>query len=133
MRIAMVAALAVIASCGDGAGDGAGGGDFSCRAAFPGADGGAGMIAVCIDAMGATAQQVASGRQMCAAQSNMFAEELCPRTGALGGCRQTTAGSPVLTTWYYADGGSTSDDIRMLCEGLASIAPSIVRIEFVLP
>jgi hypothetical protein len=134
MRIAMVTALVVIASCGDGTGGGPGGGDFSCRAAFPGADGGAGMVALCVEASGGTAQDLATNRQQCSVQGNMFAEEPCPRAGALGGCRQTTAGAGVvLTTWYYADGSSTAADIQMLCEGLASVAPPIVTIDFVLP
>jgi hypothetical protein len=131
MRIAMVAALVVIASCGDGAGSGT----YSCAGAFPGADGGTGSPAVCIEASGGTAQDRANNRQSCAAQGAMFADEPCPRTGALGGCRQTTTvgGNLVLTTWYYADGGSTAADIQSLCEGLASVAPSIIKIQFVLP
>lgn len=139
MRIAVVAALVVFASCGDGGGGGPGGippgGTYSCRAAFPGADGGAGTPAVCLDVSGGTAQDFANNREQCTAQGNMFAEEPCPRAGALGGCRQTTtaAAGVVLTTWYYASGSSTAADIQMLCEGLASVAPAIIRIEFVLP
>lgn len=93
------------------------------------------MVALCVEASGGTAQDLATNRQQCAAQGNMFAEELCPRAGALGGCRQTTAGTPVaITTWYYGDGGTSSAaEIQMLCEGLASIAPPIIMIEFVLP
>ena len=93
------------------------------------------MVALCVEASGGTAQDVVTNRQQCAAQGNMFAEEPCPRVGALGGCRQTTAGAPVvLTTWYYGDGTSmTAADVQMLCEGLASVAPSIVMIEFVRP
>jgi len=133
----MVVALVAIASCGDGAADGGGlppGGTYSCRASFAGTDGGAGSLAVCLEASGGTAQDLANNRQQCTTQGNMFALEPCPRTGALGGCRQTTAGiNAVLTNWYYTDGSSTAADIQMLCEGLASIAPSIITIDFVLP
>ena len=133
----MVAALLLIASCGDGGGGGPGGpasGTYSCRAAFPGVDGGAGMPAVCIEASGGTAQEMASNQQQCVAQGNMPASEPCPRTSALGGCRQTVVGSGlVLTTWYYADGSGTAADIQMLCEGLASVAPPSLMITFVLP
>jgi len=133
MRIAMVAALVVIASCGDGGGGGPGGlppgGTYSCRAALPG-----GMLAVCIDATGGTAQDLENNRQQCMAQGNTFALEPCPLAGALGGCRETVAGVPaVLTTWYYADGSSTAADIQMLCEGLAGIAPPSIMIQFVQP
>ena len=62
----------------------------------------------------------------------MFVEEACPHAGALGGCRQSTAGVAI-TTWYYAGGGSTAADIQMLCEGLAASAPSIIKIQFVRP
>jgi hypothetical protein len=140
MRLAtLVAALGVIASCGgSGSGDGGplpGSGTFSCRAAFPGADGGAGQLAVCIDATGANAQQVESNRQQCTAQGNTPSSELCPRAGAAGGCRQTTPAAPgiVLTTWYYETGGATAAEIQTLCEGLASIAPAGLMITFVLP
>jgi hypothetical protein len=139
VRIAMVAALVVIAGCGGGDGTGGGlspGGTYSCRAALPGVDGGMGMVAVCLEASGGTAQDLASNRQQCMTQGNTFASEPCPRDGALGGCRETLAGSSLaLTTWYYADssGLQTSDDIRMLCEGLASVAPASLTIQFVLP
>jgi len=127
----------VIAGCGgsDGAGGGLPpGGTYSCRAAFPGADGGMGMLAVCLDASGGTAQDYANNRQQCMAEGNTFVPEPCPHEGALGGCRETVAGAGVvLTTWYYADAGGTSDDIRMLCEGLAAIAPPQLMITFVLP
>jgi hypothetical protein len=134
----MVAPLALIAACGDGAGGGSGippGGVYSCRAAFPGADGGMGMVALCVEASGGTAQDAENNRQQCAAQGNMFAPEACPRAGLLGGCRQTIAGSDaVATTWYYGDGTSTTAaDIQMLCEGLASIAPPPLMIQFVRP
>jgi hypothetical protein len=128
----MVAALVVVmGACGDGGGGNPAGGTFSCGAEFPGT----GMFAVCIDVSGGTGQDVTNGRQQCDAQGNTFALEPCPRTGALGGCRQTPVGGGVVaTTWYYGDGGlMTADDIQMLCEGLASVAPSLVTIEFVLP
>ncbi len=132
MRFAMMAALVVIASCGDADGGPDGslpGGAYSCRAAFPGED-----TLLCLEASGGTSQDLASNRQQCAAQGNTFAEEPCPREGALGGCRETVAGSSLeATIWYYADGSSTAADIRMLCEGLASVAPSSLMIEFVLP
>jgi hypothetical protein len=132
----MLLGLVLVAACGDGA-DGDGfvpGGTYSCRAAFPGADGGAGMPVVCIEASGGSAQDLANNRQQCATQGNMFAAEPCPRAGALGGCRETAIGTGgVLTTWYYASGSSTSADIQMLCEGLASIAPTSLMITFVRP
>jgi len=139
MRIAMVAAVVFIAGCGgsDGAGGGLPpGGTSSCRAAFPGVDGGMGMLAVCLEVSGGTAQDQASARQQCMGQGNTFAEAPCPREAALGGCREMVAGASLaVTTWYYADssGLGTSDDIRMLCEGLASVAPTSLTIQFVLP
>jgi hypothetical protein len=138
MRLAMVVALLLIAACGDGGGsnaDGAsGGGTYSCRAAFPGADGGTGMLALCLEVSGGTAQDLANNRQQCATQGNTFLSEPCPRTGALGGCRETPAGGGVvLTTWYYADGTSTAAEIQMLCDGLAGAAPPALMIQFVLP
>ena len=92
------------------------------------------MPAICIEAWGGTAQDLANNRQQCAAQGNMFALEPCPRAGALGGCRETAPGAGgVLTTWYYASGASTAADIEMLCQGLASVAPAGLMIEFVRP
>jgi hypothetical protein len=134
MKVAMAVALLLIAACGGGDGDGVAG-TYSCRAAFPGADGGAGMLAVCLDASGGSTQDMANNRQQCIAQGNTFSSEACPHMGALGGCRQTATAAPgaVLTTWYYADGSSTAADIQMLCDGLASIAPPSLMIEFVLP
>jgi hypothetical protein len=135
MRSAIVAALAVIAGCGgsDGAG-GLSGGTYSCRAGFPGADGGAGTLLLCLEASGGTAQDQANNRQQCMAERNTFASEPCPTAGAIGGCRETPAGAgTVLTTWYYADSGATADDIRMLCEELASVAPPSLMVQFVLP
>jgi hypothetical protein len=138
--MAMMAALVVVAGCGGGGGDGAGGlppgGTYSCQATFPGVDGGAGMLAVCLDATGGTAQDLANNRQQCTAEGNTFVEEPCPHTGALGGCRETAAGAGiVLTTWYYDDGSGlqTSADIQTLCEQLAGIAPATLMIEFVRP
>ena len=133
MRIAIVTALIVIAGCGGNGGSLPAGGTYSCRAAFPGADGGAGTLALCLEASGGTAQDLANNRQQCAAQGNTFVSEACPRAGALGGCRETTPGI-VLTTWYYASGtDETSDDIQKLCEGLASVAPAGLMIQFVRP
>jgi hypothetical protein len=140
-RIAVVAAL-VLGGCGGGAGGGGpdgglpAGGTSSCRAALPGVDGGAGMLAVCIDVAGGTAQDQASNRDQCTAQGNMFVAAPCPHDGALGGCRETVAGQTlVLTTWYYDDGSGlqTSADIQMLCEGLAGVAPAPLKIQFVTP
>ena len=134
----MVAALVVMAGC-DGSGPDGGelppGGTYSCTAAFPGAGGQPGPPALCLEASGGTAQDFANNRQQCAAQGNTFASEPCPRAGLLGGCRQSPVGAGiVLTTWYYADGtGGTADDIQTLCEGLASVAPPGLMIEFVLP
>jgi hypothetical protein len=126
MRIALVAALVVIASCG---GDGAVA-PYSCRAVVPGSD----TLALCIDASGGSAQDRSNNRQQCTTQGNMFSEEPCPHAGALGGCRETsTVSDGVFTTWYYADGTATAADIQMLCEGLAGVAPSIIKIEFVVP
>jgi hypothetical protein len=135
MRFAMIAALFVIVSCGDSAGGpGGAGGTYSCRAAWPGADGGAGTLAVCLDASGGTAQDFANNRQKCQAEGNTFVEEPCPHAGALGGCRETATGvDAVLTTWYYDDGSATAADIQQLCEELASVAPKVLKIEFVLP
>ncbi|MEP6652201.1 MAG: hypothetical protein ABJA82_02520 [Myxococcales bacterium] len=137
MRLSIVAALVAIAGCGGSGNDAGGllpGGTYSCRAAFPGADGGAGTVVLCLEASGGTAQDLSKNRQQCAAQGNTFVSEPCPREGVLGGCRETAAGvAIVLTTWYYAEGTGTADDIRMLCEGLASIAPSALMIRFVRP
>ena len=140
VRIAMVAALVAIAGCDGGDGGGGGlpppGGTSSCRAALPGADGGMGMVALCLEVSGGTAQDQASARQQCMAQGNTFAATPCPREGALGGCRETVVGASLaVTTWYYQDssGLGTSDDIRMLCEQLASVAPTTITIQFVLP
>jgi hypothetical protein len=134
MRVAMAAALLLIAAC-DGAAPDASSmpvEPYSCRASFPGADGGVGMLAVCLDVTGGTAQDLESNRQKCEMENNTFVLAPCPHDGALGGCRDTTPVG-VLTTWYYADGNSTARDIQTLCEGLASTAPSIVKIDFVTP
>jgi hypothetical protein len=125
----------VFAGCGGGGSGGAGpGGAYSCRATVPGGDGGTGTLALCLDASGGRAEDMASNRQQCISQGNMFVSEPCPRASAVGGCRQSPAGTgAVLTTWYYAASGATSEDVRMICEGLASIAPASLMIEFVLP
>ena len=101
---------------------------------FPGAgaDGGVGMLAVCLDVTGGTAQDLEKNRQQCETEGNTFVLAPCPHAGALGGCRETTSVG-VLTTWYYADGNATASDIQMLCEGLAGTAPSIIKIDFVTP
>ena len=92
------------------------------------------MVAVCLEASGGTAQDLTNNRQQCTAEGNMFVSEPCPRTGALGGCRETTTlSNAVLTTWYYQDGNSTAADIQSLCEGLAGVAPAQVMITFVTP
>jgi hypothetical protein len=94
------------------------------------------MLAVCLDIAGGTAQDQASNRDQCTAQGNMFVAAPCPRTAALGGCRETVTGQTlVITTWYYDDGSGlqTSADIQMLCEGLASVAPPQLMIQFVSP
>jgi hypothetical protein len=92
------------------------------------------MPVLCIEGTGGTAQDVATNRQQCASQGNTFSMSPCPRAGALGGCRETLAtGGPVLTTWYYADGTGTAADIQMVCQGLASVAPAGLSIQFVLP
>jgi hypothetical protein len=130
----MVAALLVVAAC-DGAAPATSSvpvEPYSCQAAFPGADGGVGMLAVCLDVAGGTAQDFEKNRQKCETEGNTFVLAPCPHEGALGGCRETTPAG-ALTTWYYADGSATASDIRMLCEGLASTAPSIIRIDFVTP
>ena len=136
MRVAMLAALVLAASCGDGEGGGPGGlgGSFSCRAVLPGADGGTGMLALCIEGSGGTAQDLATNRQSCAAQGNMFAEEPCPHGGALGGCRYTTTlSNVVVTNWYYANGGLAAADVQAICDGLATGLPSVVQVQFVHP
>ena len=91
---------------------------------FPGrgADGGVGMLAVCLDVTGGTAQDLENNRRQCEMENNTFVLAPCPHEGALGGCRETTSVG-VLTTWYYADGNATASDIQMLCEGLAGTAP----------
>jgi hypothetical protein len=131
IRIATVTALVVIGGCGGSDADALPpGGTYSCRAMFPGTD----MLALCIEASGGTGQDLENNRQQCTAQGNTFASEPCPLAGALGGCRQTVAAAgAVITTWYYADGTATADDIQMLCEGLAGVAPAGVTIQFVLP
>jgi hypothetical protein len=134
MRVLMAAALLLVAAC-DGAAPGTSPVSvqpYSCRASFPGADGGAGMLAVCLDVSGGTAQDLENNRQKCEMENNTFALAPCPHEGALGGCRETAIGI-VLTTWYYADGSATASDIQMLCEGLAGTAPSIIKIDFVTP
>jgi hypothetical protein len=134
MRVVMALALLFVASC-DGAEPGTSSvpvEPYSCRASFPGADGGVGMLAVCLDVNGGTAQDLEKNRQQCETENNTFVLAPCPHEGALGGCRETTP-SGVLTTWYYADGNSTASDIQTLCEGLAGVAPSIIKIDFVTP
>jgi hypothetical protein len=136
MRAAIVAALAFVAAC-DGGAPGASTtpppvGAYSCQASFPGADGGMGMLAVCLDVDGGSAQDLEKNRQQCETEGNTFVLAPCPHEGALGGCRDTTPAA-VLTTWYYADGSQTPDDIRMLCEGLASVGVPGVTIQFVTP
>jgi hypothetical protein len=134
-RIAIAAALFVMAGCGGDDGGGLPpGGTYSCRAGFPAADGGAGSLLLCLEASGGTAQDLANNRQQCTAEGNTFASEPCPRAGLVGGCRETPVGSgAVLTTWYYADSGATAADIQMLCDELASIAPASLNVQFVLP
>lgn len=132
-----MAAVLLLASCGGGMAPGSGpgsvpAGGYSCQAAFPGADGGMGMLALCLDVAGGTAQDLENNRTKCEMENNTFVLAPCPHEGALGGCRETVAGV-VSTIWYYADGNSTPSDIQMLCEGLASTAPSIVKIDFVTP
>ena len=127
-------ALLFVASC-DGADPGTSSvpvEPYSCQASFPGADGGVGMLAVCLDVSGGTAQDREKNRQQCETEGNTFVLAPCPHAGALGGCRETTPAG-VLTTWYYADGSGTASEIQMLCEGLASTAPSIIKIDFVTP
>ena len=138
MRAVTAGALLLVAACDGGMAATADGGlppgavgPYSCQAAFPGADGGAGMLAVCLDAVGGTAQDRENNRQMCELQNNTFVLAPCPHENALGGCRQTQQGIE-LTIWYYADGSSsTPDDIRMLCEGLPPLPG--VMITFVTP
>jgi hypothetical protein len=134
MRVLMATALLLVAAC-DGAAPVTPTGSvepYSCRASFPGADGGAGMLAVCLDVTGGTAQDFENNRKKCEMENNSFVLAPCPHEGALGGCRESESGL-VLTIWYYADGTSTPADIQMLCEGLASTAPAIIRIDFVTP
>ena len=134
MRVVIAMALLFVAAC-DGADPGTSSvpvEPYSCRASFPGADGGVGMLAVCLDVTGGTAQDLEKNRQQCETENNTFVLAPCPHAGALGGCRETTSGG-VLTTWYYADGNATASDIQMLCEGLAGTAPSIIKIDFVTP
>jgi hypothetical protein len=56
----LVMVLVLLAGCGDdGTGDAVSGGTYSCRAAFPGSS----TPAVCIEASGGTAQDLANNRQ----------------------------------------------------------------------
>lgn len=135
MRAALVVGLLLAGACG---GSGTPGGStlppppdgaYSCQASFPGADGGAGMPAVCVEVVGGTAQDVANNRQKCEMEGNTFSLVPCPREGALGGCRETTP-TALLTTWYYADGTSTPSDIEMLCDQLGVLG---LPIQFVTP
>jgi hypothetical protein len=138
MRAVIAAALLLAAGCDGGMAPAADGGvppgpvgPYSCRASLPGADGGAGTLVICLDAVGGTAQDLASNRQMCELQNNTFVLEPCPRENALGGCRQSQPGIE-LTIWYYADGSPTTpSDIQMLCEGLPALPG--VTITFVTP
>ena len=85
-----------------------------------------------VDAYGAAGRLPEENSQQCETEGNTFVLAPCPHEGALGGCRDTTPAG-VLTTWYYADGTQTPDDIRMLCEGLASVGVPGVTIQFVTP
>jgi len=126
----VVAALLLVSGCG-GADDSAGsGGPFSCSVTLPGTAGGSAVLALCVDAVGGTQQDVANNRQQCTQQGNAFALALCPHAGAAGGCRESQGGTQI-TTWYYAD--MTAEGTKSLCEGLAQFAPSGLTIEFVLP
>ncbi len=126
----LAAILLLMAGCGGGDAGG-GGGAGSCVAAFNRPDGGAVEPDLCLEVMGGTAQDQATSRAQCQAQGNTWVMEPCPHAKAVGGCR-TTRAAVAITTWYYAP-GSTRDEIKSLCEGLASVAPAGLTIQFVLP
>ncbi len=120
-----------ISGCGGGSGGSEGdAGPVSCSTALPGSPNGS--VAVCVDLVGGTTEDVKRNRDQCTQQGNTFAQELCPKAGAVGGCRERL-GSLAITTWYYAEGGATSSDIQTICAGLARVASGGVTIEFVSP
>lgn len=103
---------------------------YSCRAYWPAPEGGVGMLGLCLDVVGGTAQDLANNRAECEMDNNMFVLAPCPHENALGGCREARPGI-ALTIWYYADGIDTPSDIQMFCEGLPALPG--VTITFVTP
>lgn len=123
--MATLAVLVLVAGCGGGTGAGAGGA-YSCADGVPDADGGTGMITRCMEITGGTAQDLANNQANCAAAHWLFALAPCPRAGALGGCRETLAGSTI-TSWQYT---GTVSEIQMSC---AQAASGGLPIQFVSP
>ena len=130
-RAFSVAAVLLIAACSSSPGGGVSA-EFSCTAAWPMADGGTGPPAVCVEATGATNDEAEQNRQKCESEKSTFAFAACERSNLAGGCRMQR-GEVVITTWYYLDRQTTTEDARKTCEGLASVAQGGVAITFVPP
>ena len=112
-------AILLVTACGAGSGTSSQG-TYSCADGFD-PDAGADVPTFCIEVTGGTAQDLANNQNNCAAAMGTFALAPCPRTGALGGCRETIPGVGTLTDWSYEDGVTTVDDVRMMCEQDASL------------
>ena len=119
MRAATVVALGLVSGCSGGA-SAVLSGTYSCAEGMPDGDGGLATVSDCIELSGGTAQDLANNQRNCALALATFSFEPCPRTGAIGGCRQILP-QATITTWFYDDGGATTaSEVHMTCDQLAS-------------
>ena len=112
----LIAAAAAMAGCSSGSSSS--GGQASCTRTESLPDGSSSKT--CQELTG-SAEVVPAVRQACVEDGGTqymeeFANGPCSRVGALGGC-STTAGTTVVTSWYYAGslGPQTAADVQMMC------------------
>jgi hypothetical protein len=117
MRAVTLAGVVLLAGCGGGTGGSTG--TYSCAEGVPDGDGGVSMPTACLEVSGGTAQDLANNQANCAASHWTFELAPCPRTGALGGCRETIPAGAI-TTWFYPGGGFTLSEIQMNCQDAAN-------------
>ena len=128
MRATWLTAILLATACGAGSGTPLQG-TYSCALGFD-PDAGADVPEFCLEVTGGTAQDLANNQSNCSASRGTFALAPCPRTGALGGCRETIPTVGSITDWSYEDGVTTVDDVRMMCEQDASLG---IPVMFVAP